>query len=395
MFFYIDESGNTGNNLFDFTQPRFSYGVLSCTKNAEVLCKSMHNKILKEIGQEQIHANEIGIGGLIKIAPKLVEIQKRVKFDFDYYFIDKTTFALVMFFDAVFDAGLNEAVKWDLYWTPLRYVIIQKLTLLFDEKLLRTSWDLCNFKKIERREADIVSLLSALKERANNSDILDKRSKELMIDAFNFGINHPLSLDFGTDDNKMISPNAIGFQFVLAAMARRSRKKKKKNIYSIVVDRQSQFNKAQLTTHHYYKKIAQGLKTASPQEKEIYTHHPLYKNFTEDEILRKGLPEKDITISKSCDSIGLQIVDIYLWLANKILSNTELPGELRYLWSLFDRRALIDGISLTGMGERFSQFINSMPDIEELSPELLELHKQKVEEHREKVRTLSKEYSAN
>lgn len=42
-----------------------------------------------------------------------------MEFDFDYYFIEKPDYALVLFFDAVFDAGLNEAVKWDVYWTPM------------------------------------------------------------------------------------------------------------------------------------------------------------------------------------------------------------------------------------------------------------------------------------
>jgi len=137
MFFHIDESGNTGNNLFDSEQPRLSYGVLSSLRNVDALCTSIHKQIQHEIGDDQIHANQLGIGGLVKIAPHLIEIQKKMKFDFDYYFIEKLDYALVLFFDAVFDAGLNEAVKWDIYWTPMRYLIIHKLAALFDEELLR------------------------------------------------------------------------------------------------------------------------------------------------------------------------------------------------------------------------------------------------------------------
>ncbi|RJP77037.1 MAG: hypothetical protein C4522_16445 [Desulfobacteraceae bacterium] len=395
MFFHIDESGNTGNNLFDFSQPRLSYGVLSSTKNSDVLCKNIHKKILEQIGQEQIHANVLGIGGLCDIAHGLIKIQKRINFDFDYYFIDKTTFALTMFFDSVFDAGLNEAVKWDTYWTPLRYLIIHKLTVLFDEELLKKSWDLCISKRIENRATDIVSLLSELKKRTIRMETLDERSKELMIDAFEFGINKPLSLDFGTNDSKMISPNAVGFQFVLSAIARRTRQTKRKNISSIIVDRQSQFNNAQLKTHLYSKKLAKGFESASPEKKFMLTHHPLYKDFSEDEVLKKGLPDKDIAISKSSDSIGLQIVDVYLWIANKLLSDADLPKELLYLWSLFGRRILIDGISLEGMGERFSKFSDNLPATKDISEDLLRLHKEKVEEHRQKVRDLSKNYGAN
>lgn len=224
---------------------------------------------------------------------------------------------------------------------------------------------------------------------------LDDRSKELIIDAFEFGINNPLSLDFGTNNSKMISPNAVGFQFVIAAIARRVRQKKRKNIYSIIVDRQSQFNNAQLETHSYYKKISEGFKSASPDEKFIFTHHPLYKDFSEDDVLKIGLPDKDISISKSSDSIGLQIVDVYLWIANKLLSKINLPKELRDLWSLFGHKTLIDGISLEGMGERFSKFFDNLPATKNIDEDMFQLHEQKVEEHREKVRELSKNYGAN
>jgi len=70
MFFHIDESGN---NLFDSAQPRLSYRVLSSLRNVDALCTSIHNQIQREIGDDQIHANQLGIGGLVKIAPHLIE----------------------------------------------------------------------------------------------------------------------------------------------------------------------------------------------------------------------------------------------------------------------------------------------------------------------------------
>ena len=36
MHFYIDESGNTGNNLFDERQPTLHYGVLSSKDDLDV-----------------------------------------------------------------------------------------------------------------------------------------------------------------------------------------------------------------------------------------------------------------------------------------------------------------------------------------------------------------------
>lgn len=388
MFFHIDESGNTGNNLFDPSQPRLSYGVISSVTNADALCTNTHRRIQEIIGSEQIHANELGMEGLRKIAPQLVEIQNRMKLDFDYYFIDKTTFALVTFFDAVFDAGLNDAVKWDTYWTPMRFLVIHKLSVLFDEPLLRESWRLCTEKNIGRCESDIISLLSEVKRRAESST-LDARAKEVIVDALNFGIAKPLTLDFGFPDQKLISPNAVGFQFVVSCIARRVRKKKRKTASSIIVDRQAQFNKAQIGTHYNLGRIAEGIKNSPHREKNYYLKHPLFVTFEEDEIKHKGLPDRELTISKSSDSIGLQIVDVYLWIANKLISGVTVPDELVYLWSRFSNRSLLDGISLEGMGKRFMEFEKLLPKFEDLTAEQMELARESIQTHRVKVHTLT------
>ncbi|AEG13647.1 hypothetical protein Sbal175_4438 (plasmid) [Shewanella baltica BA175] len=388
MFFHIDESGNTGNNLFDENQPRLSYGVISSTTNVDVLCKKEYKAIQRIIDDDLIHANVLGVKGLVEIAPLLIKIQKKIKFDFDYYFIEKLDYALVIFFDSVFDAGLNEAVKWDSYWTPLRYVLIHNLSSLFDEDLLREAWKLSIAKRIEKYENDIVTLLSEVKSRAKVSS-LDERSKELIIDALNFGISKPLALDFGHPDQKIISPNAVGFQFVVASIARRTRKKGRKSISSIVVDRQHQFNKAQISTHYNLSRLSLGLNKSSAKERQMYLNNPLYTNFSPEEITHKGLTDRELTISKSADSIGLQIVDVYLWISNKVISGVQLPPDLLELWSLFGHRSLIDGISLKGMAERYQNFESNLPKIEDLTDEQIQLARKLVEKHREKVKSLT------
>ena len=388
MFFHIDESGNTGNNLFDADQPSLSYGVLSSLRNVDVLCAKIHGQIQQEIGCDQIHASQLGFGGLVRIAPYLIEIQKKMQFDFDYYFIEKPDFALVLFFDAVFDAGLNEAVKWDVYWTPMRYMVIHKLATLFDEPLLRESWRFCIEKKIESREDEIIQLLSEVKRRAEISS-LDARSVEIIVDALNYGIANPMALDFGFPDQKIVSPNAVGFQFVVSCIARRVRKKNRKKASSIIIDRQQQFNKVQIETHYNLGRIAEGIKNSPHKEKNYYLKHPLFVTFDESDITHKGLPDRELTVSRSVDSLGLQIVDVYLWIANKVISGVKLPVELGYLWSQFARRSSIDGISLEGMERRFMEFEKLLPKFEDLTDEQKQLAQDLVDKHREKVRSIS------
>ena len=39
MYFYVDESGHTGPNLFDAAQPMLYYGVLSSRVNLDVVAR--------------------------------------------------------------------------------------------------------------------------------------------------------------------------------------------------------------------------------------------------------------------------------------------------------------------------------------------------------------------
>lgn len=186
----------------------------------------------------------------------------------------------------------------------------------------------------------------------------------------------------------MISPNAVGFQFVVSCIARRVRKKGRKNASSIIIDQQHQFNKAQVGTHYNLARIAEGIKKAPHKDRSLYLNHPLYATLDKADIVHEGLPEKELTICRSKDSIGLQIVDVYLWIANKLSSGEDLPNELKYLWSLFSKRSSIDGISLQGMSKRFMEFERMLPKFEDLTHAQRELAKDLVEKHRSKVRSL-------
>lgn len=153
----------------------------------------------------------------------------------------------------------------------------------------------------------------------------DKGIQEVIVDALDFGISNPLKLDFGFADQKMISPNAVAFQFVAASIARRVYRKKRKRATSIIVDKQSQFNKAQAETHKMQCLISEAIRKAPKQEKDLYLKQPLIATFAADQVFQRGITGNQLTISNSSNSIGLQIVDVYLWLVNKIRTGAELP----------------------------------------------------------------------
>ena len=119
MFFFIDESGNTGNNLFDASQPLLCYGTLSSRLNPDILAASAHAAMLRKLDVTCLHANELGFSRLTEIAPDLIGLQRRFDFRFDYWYLHKPTYVRSLLFDAIFDEERNAALMWDSDRAPL------------------------------------------------------------------------------------------------------------------------------------------------------------------------------------------------------------------------------------------------------------------------------------
>ncbi len=124
MYFYIDESGQTGLNLFDENQPNLYYGVLSSKTNFDILAQRKIKNLRKRLNVKRLHAADLGNGKLIEIIDDIIKLRKKFNLRFDLYRIVKSDYALICFFDQVFDQGMNPVVPWSAYWTPLRYVLL-------------------------------------------------------------------------------------------------------------------------------------------------------------------------------------------------------------------------------------------------------------------------------
>ena len=70
----------------------------------------------------------------------MAALQRKFQFRFDFYRLNKPDHAVLCFFDQVFDVGMNPAITWTGYWTPLRFLLLLKLSSLFDEDLARAAW---------------------------------------------------------------------------------------------------------------------------------------------------------------------------------------------------------------------------------------------------------------
>jgi hypothetical protein len=369
MHFYVDESGHTGPNLFDMDQPVLYYGVLSSRVNIDVVAESPLASLRKRLGVSRLHAAELGIRGLTEIAPQLVRLVKQFDLRLDVYRVAKRDHAIICFFDQVFDQGVNPAVTWSGYWTPMRYVLLIKLAELFDEQLAMLAWD----ARIDPKDATAIPKMQEVcrELRARAAVLLDVRARQLIADALYWAELNPKAISYNVPSKKdmlQVTPNVVGFQSVMHGIALRF-KSSGFPASRIVVDQQSQFNKAQRTLASWYQS-ARGFKAPiGPGLPTIdHTH----------------MPDVPIEFSASSASCGLELVDVHLWIFRRAMEGAGITSEMGALVNAHLRRGRTDEISLRAIEHRWSQWFNQLSELEEMSPEQLERGReiQRVDEER-------------
>ncbi|WP_155419896.1 DUF3800 domain-containing protein [Burkholderia gladioli] len=349
MHFYIDETGHTGPNLFDDTQPIFYYGVLSSRINIDAVSAPVVSRLRRLLGVNRLHAAELGVGKLSRIAVDVVRLVRNHDIRFSLFGVAKADHAIICFFDQVFDQGVNPAVTWTSYWTPLRYVLLLKLASLFDERLAAMAWEARITPKDEVAHPLMQQVCAELRSRLHQ--LRDPRSRQLIGDALEWGAGHPQDILYNVRskaDMLQVTPNVVGFQFVMQDIARRARAARRE-ASRIVVDRQSQFNKAQRTLAESYRTL-RGLQFS------------LGPGMPEEDL--RGIPEIPIEFSSSEDSCGLELVDIHLWVFKRWLDGKELSPELGQLLIAQKRRGRTDEISLNAIAKRWEPFFTERIEVD-------------------------------
>jgi hypothetical protein len=102
MFYFVDESGNTGLELFDPNQPMLYYGVLGAQTNLDITGESLLRELRQTLGVKRIHANELGVARLTTIAARLTRFNKKNDLRFSLLKVTKQDHAIFCFFDQVF-----------------------------------------------------------------------------------------------------------------------------------------------------------------------------------------------------------------------------------------------------------------------------------------------------
>lgn len=344
MHFYVDETGHTGPNLFDSTQPVLYYGVLSSPDDLDKVAEAELAALRKKLGVQRLHAAELGIRRLDEVVDSLLILQKKHRIRFDIWQVVKRDHAIISFFDQVFDQGVNPAVPWYAYWTPFRYPLLLNLAGLFDDELVKKAWR----ARIEAHDGRSSSLFDEVCSEllARVHTLGDRRYIELITDALSWAMTHFEVLGYNCKTGKQklqIMPNMVGFQFVLHGICSRLGAPNRKA--DIVVDQQSQFNTTQRDLGEFYYEIR--------EMPWLHGHGLPVMDVT-------NMPAEPLVFQSGTQSAGLELVDIYLWTFKRSMEGKELTKPLTRLVYTNQNTARTDSVSLQSVAKRFKESLEKL-----------------------------------
>lgn len=380
MYYYIDESGNTGSELFDENQPKLYYGALCAQANLDIVAEPLLKSLRQRLRVERIHANQLGVGRLTAVAERLTRFSKKKDLRFSLLTVVKPDHAIICFFDQVFDSGMNGAVPWHHYFTPLRYVLFFKVAHLFDRALAKDAWRARRERNPAKCAAMLIELCNKLLARIDR--LPDERSREIVSGALKWAAANPHEISYGvgnTDTALQISPNLVGFQQVLQVIAQQSTARDKK-VVRITVDRQSEFNKAQGELASWYRNLR-----AAGHKSDFGPGMPKFDY--------SRMPEVPPTFTPGDASAGLELVDVTLWIAKRLEEGKPVSPELHELFLMQAKRGLADEISLDALDRRWSHLLH-LPEPEGPLPADLQKRFEELEaERRHAIETLNAQES--
>lgn len=355
MYAYVDETGNTGSNIFDIDQPDYFTAALITKTNFDVLNSSRLKKLCSRIEVESLHASVIGIGRVEAVSLDIERILKNSDARFFISRVEKRYLLATKVFDTFFDSGENPAVPWTAYnIRPLRLMLAFKVASLIDDNIAKEFWAMLMAKSEENARNMIPGICNDFLSRVHL--LPDARSQQIVRDAFLWSRDHPKGLDIfiaGRQAKNGHMPNMVAFKNLLDGLEGFS-KKWKRPVKKITHDRQSQFAG---TLAEWHRLTA----NASPEPIRLpgETH-----------VLRQ-VHGSEFEVSASSSSAGIQVADLALWLFRQFLKGKDLPENSSRLLSFIMKRAWQTDFSFEGVGraatERHEEIMES-----ELTPDQME-----------------------
>lgn len=317
MFAYIDESGNTGLNLFDPDQPYFVTVAMSSPVDFDAVFRDHLTTIVCQTGKTYLHASEMGMQGVEAVAKQVTEIIDASGVRFHFYVADKADIAVMKFFDAIFDPGENPAAPPFSYpIRVLRLVLLLKFAAILDTEDTKLFWNAMTGPRSASSESDAVEAIENVIRRIWK--LPDARSRELIGDSLEWGRTNIGRFSFWTDRKETRYghlPNLFSLPALFSGISRDATDWGCE-IDAIIHDQQSQFEQTLREWHSLF----EGL------EPERIFH------FGDTPIKFGNIQGSRFEMGDTRQSPGLQLVDTVLWAFSRSVSGKPLgPDTIRMI----------------------------------------------------------------
>ena len=344
VYAFVDETGNTGGNIFDKDQPDFLTAALVTKSDFDKAFSCDWKALCRAHGQSSIHANRLGFETLDASAPGALKILKKADARFFLARVEKRYLLATKIFDTFFDSGENPAVPFTAYnIRALRMVLCFKVASLVDEGVGRQFWTML----LSRKEKDAVAMMPAICETLLDRiwSIPDERSQKVISDALVWARDHPEAFDVvvsrrHAQNNHM--PNFVAFTNLVQGLEIFSTKWRRE-LKCLLHDRQSQFEK----TFREYHKMVSG---ASDEPVRLIG----------EKYSLKKIPGSNFLISASDVSPGIQVADLILWLFKQAIIGKEFPPASAKLLNFAMRKGWNNDFSFAGVERALSKKLGPM-----------------------------------
>jgi len=304
MFAYIDESGHTGKNSSDLSQPVFNYMAMVVNQDIDKVTSSTFNEIKKKHNISEIHGVELG-DKIEDVSSDILGLLKLFSPKFGVAIVEKEFLVYAKLYDIIFDNVENKGARRHTYQIRMfRLLLLRKLISHVPSNIAHNFYINCLFASNEN------SAIAVLIETCENiltiaESIEDVRAKELIIDAFTWAKNNPKQLTTfqrTKDERWHHLPNIAGFLPIMDLISKSCRRR---HGVKIIHDEQQQIINVIKRLHS----MAADVKTPSIIDMKENGSFKL-----------NNIKESDLIITNSKTSFGLQIVDLCLY----ILTHSEL-----------------------------------------------------------------------
>lgn len=310
LYAYIDETGNTGHNLFDEAQPDFYTAALITKGDFDIAFGTQTRALAQRLGAQTLHGKELGLKQLEIVAPDVIKLMEAARAHFYVSRVEKRYLLAVKVFDLLFDSGENAGVAWHHYNVrPLKLMLAFKLASTIDEDTARQFWQ-CVLEP--KKEATIETLPRVCEALQRNLDQLpDVKAREILGEGLEWAKSHPESIQIHTDRRIARQghfPNMVAFANLLDGLEEHS-KRYKRPVARITHDQQSEFQKTLGLWHDMFS-------NASPEE----------VRWAGESYRLQKVVGSQFEVKADSASPGIQITDIVLWLYHQLRKKRPLPG---------------------------------------------------------------------